>query len=666
MQPLIQNFRYRPEIDGLRAVAVIAVVLYHGGLLGVSGGFVGVDVFFVISGFLITSLILKDLDAGTFTLASFWERRIRRIVPALTCLVLVTLAAGWIVLLPSDYAMLGQSAFFQGLFAANFYFWRHSGYFDGAAEEKPLLHTWSLAVEEQFYFAFPLAMIGLFAIPRLRSRAYLLAIFGLGIGVSFGISVWGVKYRPDAAFYLLPTRAWELLLGSFVALLPAPALRSESVNQSHLARSRFFREILGCGGLIGILFPCWFYTSSTPFPGLAAAPPCLAAAVFIWVTNRPDAASRPLIVAKLLSLRAVVFVGLISYSLYLWHWPLFAFSNYLSIQPLSLVYRCVLVAVSVILAILSWRFVEQPFRTRRLIHSRRSTYAMGAVATGLVVVGGLTVQNSHALPQRFTDEAMAYAKAQSDSAFLHELEIVDIDAGRLTKIGDSESKLPVEWLVWGDSHAMAATPALHKYLKSRGKAGQAATHSWTAPLLGYFKGLNFGMGLDSLEFNQSVFEHIQQLGIKNVILVGAWSGYQGAGETHPSSGTFEESLVETVRALRSAGVRPWILLEIPAQGFDVPRVLAQYTMSGEPIEPLCAKPNPDEYAIVSVPGLVQRLEEAGAMILDPRPYCLSEDGTYYRAAEGGKALYRDAGHLSIHGAEVILLPLLEDSIPEGL
>lgn len=220
MQSLIQDFRYRPEIDGLRAIAVVAVVFYHAGL-GFTGGFVGVDVFFVISGFLITSLILKDLAAGTFTLAGFWERRIRRIVPALTCLVLATLMAGWIVMLPADYAELGRSAFFQGLFAANVYFWRSSGYFDGAVEEKPLLHTWSLAVEEQFYFVFPLMMVGLVALPMFRRRGNLLSLFALCILLSLGVSIWGVSNRPVATFYLLPTRAWELLLGGFIALLPA-------------------------------------------------------------------------------------------------------------------------------------------------------------------------------------------------------------------------------------------------------------------------------------------------------------------------------------------------------------------------------------------------------------------------------------------------------------
>ncbi|TVP97184.1 MAG: acyltransferase [Planctomycetaceae bacterium] len=650
MQPLIQDFRYRPEIDGLRAIAVLAVVLFHAGF-GFTGGFVGVDIFFVISGFLITSLIVKDLEAGTFTLVGFWERRIRRIVPALACVVLVTLIAGWVVLLPGDYAALGRSAFFQGLFVANIHFWRTSGYFDGAAEEKPLLHTWSLAVEEQFYLIFPLLMVILFAITRFRRRGLLLSLLGLCVGLSLGVSIWGVIHWPVATFYLLPTRAWELLLGASVALLPAPANGT--------------REILSGAAIVGVVLPCWLYTSATPFPGLAAVPPCVAAGLFIWATGRRHPEARVPFVARALSARPVVFIGLISYSLYLWHWPLFAFSNYLSIEPLSAGYRCFLVATSFLLAIVSWRFVETPFRTRRHCHSRRSTFAMGAVATGLILTGGLAVQFSYAIPQRFTPAALAYAEGQADATFIHDLEIRDIVAGRLTPIGASIPEAPVDWLVWGDSLAMAATPAFHQYLEAQGLAGQAATHSWTAPLLGYFKGLQFGMGLDSLEFNQAVFEHVKLMAISNVVLIGAWSGYEQESADHPSSGTFEASLVATVRAIREAGARPWIMLEIPAQGFDVPKVLAQYEMAGKPIEPLCAKPDPDGYAIVNTPGLVERLQEAGATLLDPRPYCLSEDGTHYRVADGGTALYRDAGHLSTHGAAVIIVPLLEDSLPAG-
>jgi hypothetical protein len=208
---------------------------------------------------------------------------------------------------------------------------------------------------------------------------------------------------------------------------------------------------------------------------------------------------------------------------------------------------------------------------------------------------------------------------------------------------------------------MAVTPAFDEYFKDRGIVGQAATHSWNAPLLGYFKGPQYGMGYNSLQFNEAVIEHIKRLAIANVVLVGSWSSYEQEAAEHLSN-TFEASIVATVEAIREAGAQPWIMLQIPSQPFDVPKALAWSTMTGQPIEPLCTKPNPEEYAIVRVPGLVDKLRSAGANLLDPRPYCLSEDGTHYRVAAGGAALYRDAGHLSTRGAAVIVLPLLEDSL----
>jgi peptidoglycan/LPS O-acetylase OafA/YrhL len=270
--PLISNFRYRPEIDGLRAIAVMAVVLFHAGL-GVTGGFIGVDVFFVISGFLITSLIFKDLEAGKFSFTNFWERRARRIIPASVAMVFAVLIAGWFLLLPSDYAALGKSAAMHAAFAANFYFWRSTNYFSGPADELPLLHTWSLAVEEQFYLFVPLLLAGLFRLPKLRSRRVLLLLFGIGFVISLALSIIAVPRMPAAAFYLLPTRAWELLAGSIIAILPTVSL------------SRPLRELLCWTGFALILIPCFLYTKQTPFPGLAALPPCLGTALFIWVSG---------------------------------------------------------------------------------------------------------------------------------------------------------------------------------------------------------------------------------------------------------------------------------------------------------------------------------------------------------------------------------------------
>src|SRR5882724_756148 len=295
--PLINHLRYRPEIDGLRAVAVSAVILFHAGFR-CPGGYVGVDVFFVVSGFLITSLIWSDLENGRFTFAYFWERRARRIVPALVVITIVTLVIGWFLLLPADLENLGRASASQSIFAANFHYLQDSGYFKGVAEEKPLLHTWSLAVEEQFYLIVPFLLFWIYRSKVLRARTAVISILTTIFAVSLAISIYGITRFPWATFYLLPTRAWELLTGALVAFLPTFPL---------LMRRRSLRELLSLLGMALILIPVFVYTSETPFPGLAAVPPCLGAALVI-LANTPSEGSAPTILGSALSIRPVVFI----------------------------------------------------------------------------------------------------------------------------------------------------------------------------------------------------------------------------------------------------------------------------------------------------------------------------------------------------------------------
>ena len=276
---------YRPEVDGLRAIAVIAVLIYHLGI-GLPGGFVGVDVFFVISGFLITGIIHRGLENGTFSLGEFWERRVRRIFPALFVVLAATLAAGYWLLPPNELEDLGRSSVAQALLVANVYFSQSTGYFAGPAEFKPLLQTWSLAVEEQFYLFFPLALCFLKRIGRMKLFT-LLATIAL---ISLAASIYGIVFHPGSAttFYLLPTRAWELLVGCMLAVLPwkcRPSPRRDGA--------------IAILGLLAIAIPIFMYDSSTPFPGLAAVPPVLGTAAIIFAT-----ASTPTIwLCKALSLR---------------------------------------------------------------------------------------------------------------------------------------------------------------------------------------------------------------------------------------------------------------------------------------------------------------------------------------------------------------------------
>ncbi|ROH93517.1 acyltransferase [Stagnimonas aquatica] len=428
--------QHRNDIDGLRAVAVGLVVLFHLDF-PVSGGFVGVDVFFVISGYLITAILRDDLASGRYSLLEFYQRRARRILPALAVVLLASTLAALVLLLPSGLRGYGLSLASTGLFASNFYFWSDAGYFAGAAESRPLLHTWSLAVEEQFYLLFPL----LLAFFHRHARSGLrLALAALAVG-SLLYSEWQLRRAPEGAFYLLPSRAWELLLGSLLAMGSVPRIRNAALRQG-----------LGWLGLAAIVYAACTYTEKTRFPGLAALAPCLGAALLIHSGGDTQ-------VARLLALRPVRFVGLISYSLYLWHWPLIVFYREGLLGDYGLPQRLGLLAASLALAVLSWRYVETPFRQldRHRWPAARLLPAAVAALLGTVALGALL--RIDGLPQRFSPAERAMA------AWLDYDRDAQFRAGRcfLSSGGDfrqydtglclAESEDRPDVLLIGDSHA---------------------------------------------------------------------------------------------------------------------------------------------------------------------------------------------------------------------
>jgi peptidoglycan/LPS O-acetylase OafA/YrhL len=657
---LIQNFPYRPEIDGLRAVAVLAVVLFHAGL-GVPGGFVGVDVFFVISGFLITSLILKDLQAGTFSLAHFWERRARRIIPAAVVMVMVVLMAGWFLLLPSDYAAAGKSAGMHALFASNFHFWRSTNYFASSADEQPLLHTWSLAVEEQFYIIVPFLLLLLFRYPLFRRRGPLLVLLIPAFMISLALSVFLLPRAPAATFYLLPTRAWELLAGSIVALLPAVSL------------SRLCREVL-CGlALAAILIPCFLYHKETPFPGLAALPSCLGTCLLIWASSdsRPGARAPLSAVGSLLSSKPLVFIGLISYSLYLWHWPLFAFSTYWALEPSSASLRGALGAASVVLAILSWRFVETPFRVRRCGSTRTAMFAWG--------FGGLTVSAACALvlvfqtgfPRRFSDRILAIDAAKNESFWKSRLtKAVTLDDsvhGRFPRLGALEPA-PVRLMVWGDSHAGSILPAIDSIAQEHSMVVLTAWYSSTPPVLGYQpvpRAQDFSLGKDCPVFNQMVIDYVARERIPAVLLVARWSEYLENESTtglDSAQGSFATALLETVKRIRAVGAMPYLLMEVPNHKVPVPKALLSREILGTDLRPYTGNPHCLAERNREIAALIPSITAAGARIIDVSDSLFDGASGFYLMERDGTALYFDTNHLTQDGALFVrdsLAPLFE-------
>ena len=391
--------KYRPEIDGLRALAVIPVILFHAGFPYFTGGYVGVDVFFVISGYLITTILVGDLEQDRFSILRFYERRIRRIIPALFCVVVVSFLAGWFILLPADFKSFSLSVVAVTTFWSNFFFWMESGYFDTATELKPLLHTWSLAVEEQFYIFFPfvLALLWRFGLK------IVFIVLGLIFAVSLSFVTWdfGALSQPEAAFYLLPTRAWELMAGALAALY----LRRANTWKPGAVLS----GALSVLGIALILYAILAYDKYTPFPSLYALAPLLGTVLIILFERRGTWSFR------ILANPVCIGIGLISYSAYLWHQPVLAYARYLSWHEPPLWIMAVLCGLTLLLAFLSYKFVETPFRKGPLFPGR--TIMMPAGATGaLLIAAGLTITWTQGAPGRYAANHQAVFRQYDDPA----------------------------------------------------------------------------------------------------------------------------------------------------------------------------------------------------------------------------------------------------------
>ena len=394
---LHSHLSYRPDIDGLRAIAVLMVMgdHFHTHL---AGGYVGVDIFFVISGYLISANILKEMTQGTFSIAAFYERRIRRIFPALIVMFLGVSAMASYYLFPSEILDFARSMISALLSVSNLWFWHQSGYFDAPSASKPLLHTWSLGVEEQFYIFFPIFLL----LVRKSFPQRLKAAILVATAISFGLAVYYVHRNASTAFFFSPLRAWELLIGTIVSQKYFPSLRSV-----------WTRNLATASGLLMILIPGFVYTSSTTFPGMAAIPPCLGAALIIAGGETGTS-----VVGRLLSLRPVVFVGLISYSVYLWHWPVAVFQQVCGMmvpwQEHDHRLKILLFAVSLLLGYLSWRFVETPFRKGKHRPSTSLSYALNGAGVALLAAIALGLIWSRGAPQRFPIAALQVAAHLDD------------------------------------------------------------------------------------------------------------------------------------------------------------------------------------------------------------------------------------------------------------
>jgi peptidoglycan/LPS O-acetylase OafA/YrhL len=648
--------QYRTDIDGLRGVAIAFVCLFHTGIAGFGGGFVGVDVFFVISGFVITRTLLRDLETGRLSLRRFFIRRIRRLAPALAVLLLACVLTFSVLYPPAYLRDFGASVVAQALFVSNVYFWRTSTYFGTPPEAKPLLHTWSLSIEEQFYLFFAVAFVFLCRQPR----AFLIKLLAGLWCASFLLGVFATVREPNASFFLLPTRAWELLTGVLVALWL-------DTYGPGIAGKRSIADLLGALGLSAIIVAGVVYSPNTPFPYVYAALPVLGAAMLAT-------AERPGIAATLLGNTPLVLLGRISYSLYLWHWVAVALVRWVTLGTAGVGARSLAILACVPVAALSWRYVETPIRQRRWLGSDRAIVLFAVSTTAIAVAFGALAWRSGGFPFR-ARAALAGFQAPAHSPREHECFDDDSRKGmRFCQIGTKDA--PLTFIAIGDSHAMSFLPTLELLAGEHHVRGMFAGTSGCPPFLGVTPLRDAASAQRCRQMSSESLRMAKELHVRQLILIGRWSYYTGFGPDghfqaitnagrHGVTGSdsravFAEQLRATIEAYAAIGATVNVVLQTPEQRSDPEGFLYRRAL---PAMLGGLGPGLEGTLDLAQHRRDQQFEDAvfartpGIRTFDPAPRLCPDSGTCLLFLKG-RPLYFDATHLSVAGSEYVA-PVLE-------
>jgi peptidoglycan/LPS O-acetylase OafA/YrhL len=643
---------YRTDVDGLRGLAITLVCLYHADVAPFSGGFVGVDVFFVISGFVITGVLLRDLERGRFSLKNFFLRRVRRLAPALAAVLLVSVAVFTVLYPPAYLRDFGASLASQSLFASNIYFWRTTGYFGIPPESKPLLHTWSLSIEEQFYLLYATAFV---VVGHWRRMSLLWMLFG-AMFVSLVLSIAETIPEPNASFFLLPTRAWELLAGAAVAV-NLDARGAGAQLDVRLA------NLIAAAGLAAIVIAALRYSQATPFPYFYALLPVAGAAAITWV-------ERPSLAGALLASPPLVLLGKISYSLYLWHWVAIALQRWLTLGASSEVGKLATVIACVPVAFISWRFIETPIRERRLLGSDRAIFAFGLTATALGALFGYAAYSSGGFPWR-ARAALSGFVAPTRSPRQHEC-FDDYSRGtiRSCEIG-SAGAAHTSFLVVGDSHALSLLPALDALAARHDLRGIFSGTSGCLPFLGAVPSRDPVSAERCTLLTEGALRTARELHLSQVILVARWNYYTEIGpdgtfqavlNSHhhsisvgESRAVFSEQLRATVAAYRQIGATISVILQVPQQ-----RVGPEALLYRRALPKLLGGVDSRSVGTLDLAQhrLDQRYAEAafrnfpGLQVVDLSAMLCERAGTCVMF-HGGQSLYFDDNHLSLLGAQYI-------------
>lgn len=663
-------YQYRKDIDGLRAFAILSVLLFHAGLSFFSGGYVGVDVFFVISGYLITSIIVVELDRDRFTVLGFYERRVRRIFPALFSVLFFSIIAAQLLMLPNEDKDFGQSVVSTAFFASNILFWIEAGYFDAESLMKPLLHTWSLAVEEQYYLFYPPLLILIY---KFMNRNGLPLIVGIW-AASLAWSVWSTTQHPVAAFYLAPSRIWELLTGSILALGYVRGIESRVVN-----------EVIGVLGLLMIVYAVVGFDHTTAFPGYLALIPVVGTAMVIY-----SGTAHHTWVSRLLSIRFLVFTGLISYSLYLWHWPILVFTHLYLDMPFPSWLIALLLTLSYFFAWFSWRYIERPFRGKQSTVTRRQMFYGSAVVMTGVAAFGLLLHFSQGLRERIPEHVNEIVELIESSHSYLPADCLRKDGADFSQ-GVSPCALEEEKgdspsvVLWGDSHAAALVPGLimlaerHASVET-GFVGMLGCPPLKGILLAHNEHSAYH---DCTKFNDLVLRELAADRQVDVVMLAAyWSLYANGirKETDPNPGNvflcpvddcrtedtkdnpefMKRGLSAIIDTLSAQGKQVVLIGPVPELDINGAATIARMELlhNEREIRPSRASTESSMESALSVMKELER--ETGVQLLFPHTVLCDSD--YCNAAFDDMPLYIDRHHLSPVGAEYVMQHLAVDEL----
>ncbi len=622
-----QEMKYRPEIDGLRALAVLPVMLFHGGLTVLSGGFVGVDIFFVISGFLITSIIFKEIEAGKFSFINFYERRARRILPALYFVLLTCIPLAWFFLIPQDYVDFSNSLMGVVTFISNIVFWQQLDYFSPGADYLPLLHTWSLAIEEQYYFFFPILLIILY---KVSTKAIFWGMSILFIGSLLSSHI-GATLKPSATYYLLPTRLWELLIGSVIALM----LRYNSLNVMHYPITR--QNVLSLLGFILIALSLFVIDENTPFPSLWALLPTLGAGLIILFANDGT------LINQLLRQKLFVGIGLISYSAYLWHQPIYVFLRHQNLlQNTPLVTTAGFIA-SLILAYISWKFIEAPFRNKKQTSRQFVFITCFIISLVILLVGWVGVSNGgfkgrFKLHPALTAETFSLARNDNGSCFY------SVDTDRSLPIGDAghhctlgANNAQLKGILFGDSYAGMYEPFWNNIGNKHGLHINAVTTNWCFPSFTETFHWYRETPAEAQCLSNRTYVKTQLENIDFIVLAAVWS------EMPPTQSNEIYNLIDTLLKTTAIDI---ILMPEPAK-LTRKSVMRKVYLNGK------LEASPQEIKAVAFNRKLAKIAESNTRVhyINRRQLFTSSDSANEWFDKNELPYSWDGGHISIYGSK---------------